>query len=483
MKKPHIILFNPDQWRGDACGFLGAPGVQTPQLNRLVAGEAVAFADAHCQYPVCTPSRCCFMTGWYPHTFGHRDQHHMVQDPAATILGQLRAAGYRTVWCGKNDLLPGERGLTDVVDYYHRCQRSPYPLYAQTRERRGPPGNDGYYSFFTGKVEDRSDAPVAMDHDHQQVRAAVAQIEAHDPAQPLCLYLALHNPHPPYGVEEPFFSAIDRAAVPVPLPAPADWTSLPAILPELHRRHGLGGWSAERFRELRAVYYGMIRRVDSHLETIVTALRRKGLWDDSALFVFSDHGDHAGDYGLVQKDHASLRPTLTNVPFIVKPPREVGCRPGIRRHPTELTDLSATVYDLAGIQALWRGYGRSVVPCLNDPGHTHRDAAFCEGGHRLDDPRYRHPAKPDNLYWPTQSIESEALPANGPAVLCRTTETAYIRRQYGGEELYDLRSDPWMLHNRASAGGAQLAAMRERVLSWYLATSDAVPPTLNRREP
>ena len=62
-KHPHILIFNPDQWRGDALGHLGHPAVQTPNLDRLVREDAVSFRHAYCQNPVCTPSRCSFMSG------------------------------------------------------------------------------------------------------------------------------------------------------------------------------------------------------------------------------------------------------------------------------------------------------------------------------------------------------------------------------------------------------------------------------------
>jgi hypothetical protein len=64
MKHPDIIIFNPDQWRGDVLGHMGNPAAVTPHLDRLVAGEAVSFRNAFCQNPVCTPSRCSFKSGW-----------------------------------------------------------------------------------------------------------------------------------------------------------------------------------------------------------------------------------------------------------------------------------------------------------------------------------------------------------------------------------------------------------------------------------
>ena len=78
-KQPHIIIFNPDQWRGDVMGHLGNPAAVTPNLDHIIEHDAVSFRHAFCQNPVCTPSRCSFMTGWYPHVRGHRTMFHMLQ--------------------------------------------------------------------------------------------------------------------------------------------------------------------------------------------------------------------------------------------------------------------------------------------------------------------------------------------------------------------------------------------------------------------
>lgn len=484
-RKPHVVIINPDQWRGDAVGFRGTPGVQTPVLDRLVRKEAVAFTDAHCQHPTCTPSRCSFMTGWYPHTFGHRDQRYMLRDADATILGQLRELGYTTAWFGKNDLFPAENGLESYVDHYQRCQPAPYALYRQTDERRGAgPEDDRFYSFFTGLVEDRPEMPVAMDHDHQQVRAAVDFIAKHDSDQPLCLYLALHNPHPPYGVEEPFFSAIDRSAVGEPLAEPDDLERLPWVMREMLERQGLRGWSSERWRELRAVYYGQVLRIDHHLGQVEAALRAAGMWDDTLLLVFPDHGDHAGDFGLVQKDFSSLRTAITNVPLVVKPPVGVACEPGVNPHPAELTDVGATIYDLLGHRPRWQQFGRTLLPGIADRDHAHRHSVFSEGGHPLGTGR-TGPAQREDLYWVTGSLEAEDHPAVGKVAMVRTASHAYIHRLHESDELYDLEFDPCLTDNRIDDPdlGGVLDALRLRMLDWHLETGDVVPPWTNRREP
>ncbi|HZU01975.1 MAG TPA: sulfatase-like hydrolase/transferase, partial [Ktedonobacteraceae bacterium] len=78
-ERPHIVLFNPDQWRGDVLGHMGNPAAVTPTLDQWVQTDAVSFRHAYCQNPVCVPSRCSFMTGWYTHVRGHRTMYHMLQ--------------------------------------------------------------------------------------------------------------------------------------------------------------------------------------------------------------------------------------------------------------------------------------------------------------------------------------------------------------------------------------------------------------------
>jgi len=51
--RPHILLFIPDQWRGDVLGHLGNPAAVTPNLDRLVNQDAVSFSRAFSQNPVC----------------------------------------------------------------------------------------------------------------------------------------------------------------------------------------------------------------------------------------------------------------------------------------------------------------------------------------------------------------------------------------------------------------------------------------------
>ena len=329
--RPHILIFNPDQWRGDVLGHAGNPAAVTPNLDRMVRTDAVSFRNAFCQNPVCTPSRCSFMTGWYPHVRGHRTMHHMLRADEPCLLRTLKDNGWFVWWGGKNDLVPAQHGYESYCDVkfsptaedWRRWGHDPKPGLQGWTDWRGAPGSDTYYSFFAGRLETGGDS-IYADGDWAMVLGAVDFIRSYRGEKPLCVYLPLTYPHPPYGVEEPWHGMIRRDLIPARA-VPNDWDAKPSLLRGLRERFGMKGWTEDRWTELRAVYYGMCARVDHQFGLVVEALREAGMYDDTAIFFFSDHGDFTGDYGLVEKTQNTFEDCLSRVPFIIKPPG---------RHPT-----------------------------------------------------------------------------------------------------------------------------------------------------
>ncbi len=479
-KQPHIIIFNPDQWRGDVMAHLGNPAAVTPNLDRIIESDAVSFRHAFCQNPVCTPSRCSFMTGWYPHVRGHRTMHHMLQPDEPVLLKQLKDAGYFVFWGGKNDLVPRQNGFADYCDVKYEAPRPLQPNTHRADDWRGDPDGDNYYSFFVGKLDAPEDE-VYYDNDWAMVDGAIEQIRNAPPDQPLCVYLPLGYPHPPYGVEEPWFSQIDRELIP-PRRSTPDWSKKPSLVAGIYERQRLQNWSEERFNELRAVYYGMCARVDEQFGRVLSALKESGLYDDSAIFFFSDHGDFTGDYGLVEKTQNTFEDCLTRVPLIVKPPADKPIQPGIRDQLVELIDFTATAYDWAGIDPGYDHFGRSLAPLIAGSDDEHRDAVFCEGGRRIgeeqamekDSPSFYDPS---GLYWPRVQLQGSEVGEHSKAAMCRSRDYKYVRRLYESDELYDLKEDPGELVNRIDDPdyAGVLADLRERMLTWYQTTCDVVP--------
>ncbi len=490
MPKPHIIIFNPDQWRGDVVGHLGNSAASTPHLDQAVRdGGFVSFRNAFCQNPVCTPSRCSFMTGWYPHVRGHRTMNHMlhIEEGEPVLLNTLKNNGYQVWWGGKNDLVPVEHGYEAFCDIRNVPQHA-LPQYGKDDSWRGAPGDDTFYSFYAGKI-DKGEATHYHDWDWANVESACRFIREYQDERPLCLYLALSYPHPPYGVEEPWYGTTPRNQLPPRIPTP-DWNTAgkPAILQELQRRQGLEAWTEDQWNELRGTYYDACARVDYQFGLVLAALKEAGMYDQSAIFFFSDHGDFTGDYGLVEKTQNTFEDCLARVPLLIKPPEDVPCCPRISEALVELIDFAATVYDFAEIDPGYDHFGRSLKRLIGGATDFHRDTVFCEGGRRPGETQAMElsglgvmPEK--SLYWPRMSLQcSDEAPWHSRAVMCRTLDAKYVCRLGEQDEFYDLTQDPTGSHNGIDDPFCQerVAAMKERLLRWWLETGDVIPRRIDK---
>jgi len=488
-KRPHILIFNPDQWRGDVMGHLGHPAAVTPNLDAAAGGDFVSFRNAFCQNPVCTPSRCAFMSGWYPHVRGHRTMYHMMRPDEPVLLRTLKESGYFVWWCGKNDLVPGQDGYEAFCHVRHQPADVVRPDPHTRHAWRGQPGSDTYYSFYVGRLDHDPAAGVYRDHGWACVLDTCEHIGRCPKDAPVCWYVPIGPPHPPYAVEEPYYSMIDRSKVPPRTPTPEGWRGKPSMLRGICQRQGMQGWSEDRWTELRATYYGMCAKVDAMFGHLVAALRDAGVYDDTAVLFFSDHGDFTGDYGLVEKNQNTFEDCLVRVPLLVKPPAGVPCRPGVREALVELIDVPATVEALTGVAPRHDHFGRSLLGLLAAEG-PFRDAVFCEGGRRHGERQAMEldsssSQVPEGLYWPRVNLQScDDGPWHTKAAMCRTGRYKYVRRLYETDELYDLASDPRELDNRIDdpAMAAVAGEMKDRLLTWYQETCDVVPRETDRRE-
>lgn len=485
---PHIIFIVADSWRGDALGFAGHPAARTPVLDRWVRTEAVGFTRAFCQNPVCTPSRCSFMSGWYPHVRGHRSMFHMLHPDEPCLLRDLVQGGYQVWWGGKNDLLPAQLGHQGHCTTRHQWSPSVRWLndLPEVAAWRGAIDSDSYYSFLYGRLPLRPGETEFPGNDADAVAGAVEAIRRHPADQPLALYLALSHPHPPYAVAEPWHSLIDRSRLAARLPTPAPGQQ-GAMLDGIRQRQHLHGWDEARWDEVRAVYLGMCAETDHWLGNIEAQLRASGLWDDALVVVTSDHGDFTGDYGLVEKNQNSFQDCLTRVPLVIKPPARSAVAPRVSEALVELVDLPATMYEVAGLTPRHTHFGRSLMPLVRGACDRHREAVFCEGG-RLPgevcamEREAVADQQPTGLYWPRLSLQHDDR-AHGKAVMVRSERFKYVYRASEEHELYDLAEDPGECRNRIRdpALARELDGLRGQLLDHFVATADVVPWNTDRR--
>jgi arylsulfatase A-like enzyme len=490
--RPNIIIFNVDQWRGDVLGHLDNPAAETPNLDKLVEKDAVSFSNAFCQNPVCTPSRCSFMTGWYPHVRGHRTMYHMLHldKGEPNLLKILKDNGYFVWWGGRNDLISAQDDLKEHCDVLfwpkkedlNRWGHKWKPNLHVSDKWRGKPEGDNFYSFFAGKLDTQGD-DIYFDYDWSIILGAIDFIQTYEGEKPLCMYIAVSAPHPPYGIEEPWFSIINRNKLPTRIKTPKNWDDKPSLLKGIYERQHLQEWTEDRWSELRTTYYGMCARLDHQFGLIVKALKKENYYDNSGIFLFSDHGDFTGDYGLVEKTQNTFEDCLTKIPFIIKPPRNINVKSRVSDALVELVDFSETVYALTGINPSYSRFGKNLIPLLRGETEKNRDAVFCEGGRLFGEEQAMElesmaHSNSNNLYWPRVSLQTtDEGPYHGKAVMCRTKDFKYVRRLYEKDEFYDLGNDPKELTNLIDdlKYKSIIVSMKDKLLTWYVETCDVVP--------
>ncbi len=487
-EKPHLIIFNPDEMRADTLAHLGNPAAITPNLDQFAREDAVSFANAYCQNPVCVPSRCSFFTGLYPHVSGHRTMTHLLRPGENSLFRELKQGGYHIWMNDRNDLYAAQYpgwvdGHADTI--YTAEPAAPGP---EKKDMRGQPGDPLYYSHYEGRLK-LDEQGRNYSSDDMAVDAAIEQIRGWKPGDaPLCIFLGLLFPHPPYQAEEPYFSAIDRKKLP-PRIRWEDCRDKSKMMTLYRGYQNLEDLTEEQWQELRAVYLGMCMKVDEQFGRLCQALKDAGMYEDSAVFVLSDHGDYAGDYGMAEKAQNCFEDCLTRVPFLVKAPGGVPMDPGISDSLTELVDFYATALDFAGIESGHDHFGRSLRPVLADRRKTIRDYAFCEGGRLPGETHcdeYHQPngrlAQPTEVYWPKKMAQLDDE-AHAKATMVRSRRYKYIRRSQGQDELYDLETDPMEQINIASQPemAGIVAEHRMALLDWLQTTSDIVPRDFDSR--
>jgi len=485
--RPNIILFMPDELRADALACFGNPLTKTPNFD-LLARQGARFQNCHVQYPVCGGSRCSLLTGWPACVRGHRSLAYFLRPDEPNLFRYLKQSGYDVFWFGKNDALAAQ-SFHDSVTAWNHVDGKPVTGRAWTgaggggKAGGGRPGGKSSaapaakrpHDYPRTFIPDNFPERTATD-DYQHVAAAIKILEHKQQDRPFCIFLPLTAPHPPYEPPQGFRG----------LHKPADITNLrpiglpkkPDYIDAIRKEYRLDRVPPETFREVRALYYDFVSYSDWLLGQVMEAMERTNHASDTALFVFSDHGDYAGDYGLTEKWTSGLEDPLTHVPVLARVP---GGKPGsVCREMTELYDVMATCLELAGVTARHTHFARSLMPQIHGaPGDPLR-CAFSEGGYNEYEPQCFEGENNNDqaaLYYPKQHLQNIQPRAISRSAMIRTPEYKLISRPQGQSELYIYADDPQELNNRygeTSVAPIQ-TRLQERLLHWYQNVAGVAP--------
>ena len=484
-KRPNIILFMPDELRADSIACYGNPITKTPNFDRLGA-EGTRFANCHVQFPVCGASRCSMLTGWPTSVRGHRSLQYFLRPEEPNLFRYLKRSGYDVFWYGKNDALAAQTFYDSLTDWSEVGKGG-----------IGPLGYNGAYSAYGETPRSFSflyppEGDRRSVYDYALVQSAIDILRRKETDKPFCIFLPIEQPHPPYTAPADFYNMY--APKDMPRMARANLPKKPSHMAGMRSYYGLDKLDEMTFRKIRAVYYGKVSYADWLLGELMEAVEKTGHENDTAIFLMSDHGDYAGDYGLVEKWTSGLEDCLTHVPLIAKIPG------GVKGHTVnemvELFDVMQTCLDLGSIEAQHTHFSRSLCPqAQGRPADANR-SAFSEGGYNIYEPQCfeSHGAPPPG--WPSHKGVPlpEKDPGGGPypgknrlqieqpqtitrSASVRTREHKLIVRPQGQCELYDCVRDPLLENNLyGESGTGDLQDKLERkLLYWYVNTTGIAP--------
>lgn len=402
---PNVLMIAIDD-QNDWIGCMnGHPQASTPNIDRL-ASRGVAFQNAHCQAPLCNPSRSSLMTGRRPSSSGvyglapdFRNASSLKD--AVTLPQYFRQHGYSTRMAGK--IFHGSYGRKagdgefDIIGPASEVGPRPAMPLVSTPSRH--PLVD--WGSFPHRDEDKGDWKLAT--------WTIAQLDQqHD--RPFLLCTGFFLPHVPCYVTQKWFDMFPEESLLLPPVQQGDRS-------DTHRFSWYLHWKlpeprlrflqeSNQWRNLVRSYLASTAFVDSQVGRILDALESSPYADNTIVVLWSDHGWHLGEKQITGKN--SLWERSTRVPLIL-------AGPGISSggnclEPAELLDIYPTLADLCGLPAPEDQEGHSLRPQLVNP----------------EAPRP----------WP--AITTHNHDNHG----VRTRDWRFIRYADGSEELYDMRNDP-----------------------------------------
>jgi len=414
-----VVLVDDLRWDDIACA--GHPFVKTPNIDRI-AHEGARFRNAFCTTPLCSPVRASLLTGLYTHHHGILDNtdRSAASHRLKTFPRVLQKAGYETAYVGKwhmgNDDTP-----RPGFDYWV--------------------GMKGQGTSFDPVLNENGRRVKHTGHTTDVLNAKAAAFVRRKRDKPFGLYLAHKALHPELTQYDDGSISDPRAARFMPAKRHAKLYADAAIPRRLNVTDTLEGKPALRQRIEGLPPLGrdtgtddrtvrdrlrMLAAVDEGVGMLLDALEETGQLDDTVFVITSDHGYWYGEHGLSVERRLAYEEAI-RIPLLVRYPRLV--RPGRTIDEFALSiDLAPTVLDLAGATAEHPADGRSLVPLLR--GNAPR-------GWRTS---FLVEYNTDTVFPRVRNMGYKAV---------RTKRWKYIRynKLDGMDELYDLKADPYEMHN------------------------------------
>jgi arylsulfatase A-like enzyme len=194
---------------------------------------------------------------------------------------------------------------------------------------------------------------------------------------------------------------------------------------------------------LEEKYDGEVFFDDKYLGQILDALAETGLDQNTAVVIFSDHGEAFGEHHFggerIYFHGQTLYDEILHVPFVIKVP---GLKPRVIDTPVMLVDLAPTLLDLVKIKRPDNFHGRSLLPGL------------------LGEKLAAEPTYAELLPTPSWNHRGRAIMDGDLKLIQKLSENTI--------ELYDLKQDPGEQRNLAVSDGERAAEMQRKLTAFVV---------------
>ncbi|MGB5356002.1 MAG: sulfatase [Eudoraea sp.] len=424
-KQPNIIWLVAEDQSPQWFPMYGDSTIALPNLQSL-SEDAVIFDNAYSPVPVCAPARSAIITGMYPTTLGT----HNMRTYAA--------------WRGEDN-----EPSIGIPNYSPLVPQGVKMFTEYLRE-------EGYYCA-NGPKEDYNFEKTDGAWDESSPNRHWRKRGNKQPFFAVFNFSICHESQIWNRGNDSLFVSPDKVVVPPYLPD------------NKVVRHDL------------AVNYSNLKRLDEQIGLIISELKKDGLYEDSYIFFYGDHG------GPFPRHKRALYETGTKVPMVIKFPnqKEAGTRDD---RFLSFIDLAPSVLSLAGIEPpkVMQGVAQfGEYEVKTKPNYVYFTSdRFDEKYDRLRAIRSEN-FKYIYSYDTTISHAMEVSYREQMPMMQNLRElykkdalnkeqALWLQPSKPQEELYDLKKDPFELNNLASNPAYQdsLNSLRKLLKTWIRETKD-----------
>lgn len=462
-----------DQQRWDMLHATAGGPCESPGLDRL-AGRGVSFTNAHTVCALCTPARASIFTGVYPHTHGlinncdmfslvHRNLPHREMFLHPLLAKQGYSLGYFGKWHIDSDFTPMDEGFEGVsVPAYGLSPApgydfGPTPMrgYEEHLRKRGlkvpafhPTVTTDRGIVAAGYIDDPVEATVPYFLTEKTIEFVRREAKA---GKPFFATLQFWGPH---EISKPTRFYLDRYS-PESIPLWGSYGDDLAGRPYQYLRHrdefecwyhGVSRLGEAGWRRAIASYFAHSTMIDVQIARLLDELASLGIEENTVIAYCSDHGNYSGARGGLFDKGVAMFEDIYHIPMFFSWPGVTSAR--TQDQLVSHIDIMPTFLEIAGATLPKNLHGQSLVPILQDPGSAGRDAFIAEN---------------HGTYY----LHDQRMVVSGGY--------KYVFTPYDRDELYDLKGDPYELHNLIDDAGLRETRARLRRRLFELASSNGDP--------